>query len=45
MIESIETSISERRAGKAVKTPFAKITPDGEDAEVYVDVGPFRFFR
>lgn len=38
MIDSIETSISDRRAGKAVKTPFAKIMPEGEEAETYIDV-------
>jgi hypothetical protein len=38
MIDSIETSISDRRAGKAVKTPFAKIMPEGEEAEMYIDV-------
>ena len=38
MIDSIETSISDRRAGKAVKTPFAKIMPEGQEAEMFIDV-------
>ena len=34
----IQTSVANRRAGKAVKTPFATIMADGEEAETYIDV-------